>query len=85
LPALLEQMAPMLPPRLGSGGRPRIGKYSFADALRAELFSFALYEIRKYDRRIRIALCKETALIWQRSGLDPDRCSCVCQLDDNPD
>ena len=75
----------MLPPRPGNGGRPRIGKYGFADALRSELFSFALYEIRKYDRRIRIALCKEAALIWQRSGLDPDRCSCVCQLDDNPD
>jgi spore photoproduct lyase len=81
LPALLENMQPMFPPKVFPGlKRPTIGKYSFSDEKRAEIFSFISNEIRKYSDR-KIALCKESPSLWQTLGLDLSRCSCVCQLD----
>jgi spore photoproduct lyase len=84
----MDRMAPMLPPRLvptgrrDKDGRPRmktsIGKYSYSEALRVEIFRFAISEIRKrFDGPI--ALCKETIDVWRAVGLDPRRCACACQ------
>ena len=84
----MDRMAPMLPPMLvptgkrGEDGRPRmktsIGKYSYPQDLRVEIFRFVMSEIRKrFDGPI--ALCKETVDVWRAVGLDPRRCACVCQ------
>ncbi|MCD6582275.1 MAG: hypothetical protein J7K90_10770, partial [Desulfuromusa sp.] len=55
-------------------------KYSFSDEKRVEIFDFSINEIRKFSD-CRIALCKESADVWNRVGLELSRCSCVCQLD----
>ena len=82
LPAFLEEMHPMLPAENGPGGAARkSGKYSFDAQKRVEIFSFAVNEIRKYSTNCRIALCKESAGVWEKVGLPLSRCSCVCQLD----
>jgi len=82
LPAFLEEMHPMLPAENGPGGAARkSGKYSFDEQKRVEIFSFAVNEIRKYSTNCRIALCKESAGVWEKVGLPLSRCSCVCQLD----
>ena len=81
LPGFLEQMEPMLPPETGEAGKHRkLGKYSFDEQKRVEIFSFAVNEIRKYSD-CRIALCKESASVWEKVGLPLSTCSCVCQLD----
>jgi spore photoproduct lyase len=81
LPALLEGMHPMFPPKAFNGfQRPKSGKYSFSDDQRAEIFSFIINQIRKYSD-CKIALCKESTDIWNKLGLQLSRCSCVCQLD----
>ena len=81
LPKELEIMQPMFPPRDMPGKkRPTIGKYSYDEQKRTEIFSFAIDEIRKYSD-CKIALCKESAEVWSNVGLELSRCSCVCQLD----
>ncbi len=81
LPAYLERMKPMFPPKIFTDNkRPKSGKYSFPDEKRIEIFDFIINEIRKYSD-CRIALCKESAGVWKQVGLDLSRCSCVCQLD----
>lgn len=81
LPSLLEKMTPMFPPKKIDGLKKRkVGKYSFSEAQRVEIFKFAIEEIRKYSDR-RIALCKESMSAWDKVGLPLSRCSCVCQLD----
>lgn len=81
LPDELEKMQPMFPPKEMAGKkRPAVGKYSYDEHKRAEIFSFAIDEIRKYSD-CRIALCKESADVWRNVGLELSRCSCVCQLD----
>lgn len=81
LPTMMEAMTPMFPPKAYPGKkRPKVGKYSFTEEKRAEIFRFALGEIRKYSD-CRIALCKESEDVWQEVGLDVSKCSCVCQLD----
>ena len=81
LPRLVSEMSPMLPPASGPGGKkPKTGKYSFSEEKRSHLFAFAISEIRKYSN-CRIALCKESAAVWEKVGLSPSRCSCACQLD----
>jgi spore photoproduct lyase len=60
--------------------RPAVGKYSYDEPKRTEIFSFAIDEIRKYSN-CKIALCKESAEVWKNVGLALSRCSCVCQLD----
>ncbi|MBS3732293.1 MAG: hypothetical protein KGY42_05235 [Desulfobacterales bacterium] len=81
LPSLVRNMQPMFP--AGSRAckkRGASGKYSLNRSARAEIFSFAVNEIRKYSD-CPIALCKESAEVWRDAGLAPSRCSCVCQLD----
>jgi spore photoproduct lyase len=81
LPSLLETMQPMFPPKAFSGfQRPKSGKYSFLDDKRADIFRYIIGQIRKFSD-CKIALCKESADLWKRVGLELSRCSCVCQLD----
>jgi spore photoproduct lyase len=81
LPSLLENMHPMFPPKILEGfQRPKSGKYSFSDDKRAEIFRYIIGQIRKFSD-CKIALCKESADIWNKLGLQLSRCSCVCQLD----
>jgi spore photoproduct lyase len=81
LPSILESMQPMFPPKAFTGfQRPKSGKYSFSDDERAKIFSFIINEIRRYSD-CKIALCKESACLWNRVGLELSRCACVCQLD----
>jgi len=81
LPEILGKMEPMFSPKLFPGAKkPKAGKYSFSDAKRIEIFNFAINEIRKYSD-CKIALCKESESVWGNTGLEPSRCSCVCQLD----
>jgi spore photoproduct lyase len=81
LKSYLDGMTPMFEPKLFPGiKRPKAGKYSFSEDKRAELFKFAIHEIRKYSD-CKIALCKESATVWGKTKLKTSRCSCVCQLD----
>jgi len=81
LPKHMEDMQPMFPPKSFPGlKRPKSGKYSFSEERRAEIFSFAIGEIRKHSD-CKIALCKESAAVWRRLGMTLSECSCVCQLD----
>jgi len=77
----LDDMEPMFPPKLFPGAkRPKSGKYSFTEEKRSEIFNFVIKEIRKYSN-CPIALCKESASVWNRLGLPLSECRCVCQLD----
>jgi spore photoproduct lyase len=81
LPAILKNMQPMFEPKLFPGKkRPSIGKWSFTEEKRIEIFKWAIKEIRKYSD-CKIALCKESANVWDCLDLDRSECSCVCQLD----
>lgn len=81
LPGLMEQMKPMFTPKHFPGSKTaKSGKYSFTAQKRTEIFSFVIDEILKYTDAP-IALCKESAEVWQQVGLDLSKCSCVCQLD----
>ncbi len=81
LPEVLGNMKPMFTPKSFPGKkRPKAGKYSFSEDQRTEIFNFAITEIRKYSN-CKIALCKESASVWENTELEPSRCSCVCQLD----
>ena len=78
---MMETMTPMFEPKIFPGGkRPKVGKYSFSEEKRIEIFDFAINEIRKYSE-CDIALCKESANVWSQVGLDLSYCKCVCQLD----
>ncbi len=81
LPAILDKMEPMFEPKIfGENKKPKIGKYSFSDDQRIEIFRHVINEIRKYSD-CKIALCKESSEVWKASGLDASKCSCACQLD----
>jgi spore photoproduct lyase len=81
LPEILDTMEPMFEPKIFAGLKnPKIGKYSFSEARRTQIFNFVIDEIRKYSN-CKIALCKESANVWDATGLDRSKCSCVCQLD----
>ena len=81
LSSLLETMHPMFEPKIFDGFRsPKSGKYSFSDDKRAEIFRYIICQIRKFSD-CKIALCKESADLWNRVGLELSRCSCVCQLE----
>lgn len=73
---LVETMVPMFP----KDANGSIGKYSFPQEQRIEIFQFAIKEIRKYSE-CAIALCKETKDVWGAVGLDLKECKCVCQYD----
>jgi len=80
LPGILEGMQPMFEPKLMTSGKESVGKYSFSEDQRIDIFSFIIKEIRRYSD-CRIALCKESSRVWDDLGLEKSRCSCVCQLD----
>lgn len=73
-------MQPMFEPKM-FGGKKKIGKYSFTENERTEIFSFAIDEIRKHMPKVTIALYKELASVWDAAGLELSRCACVCQLE----
>ena len=55
-----------------------VGKDS--SRMSVEIFSLAISEIRKHAQGATIALCKESASVWEAVGLELSRCACVCQL-----
>ena len=74
-------MEPMFTPMMLPGKkRPVSGKYSIPEKRRIEIFNFVIQEIRKHSD-CRIALCKESAAVWESVGLDLSKCRCACQLD----
>lgn len=82
LPAYVERMAPMFEPKVVSGRHRAVqGKYSFPAQERIKIFKFAITRIRQYQPNCTVALCKESADVWDACGLDLGRCKCVCQLD----
>ena len=72
-------MEPMFEPET-FGGKKKVGKYSFTEDERTEIFTFAIAEIRKHAPDVTIALCKESASVWEAVGLELSRCACVCQF-----
>lgn len=81
LPNFMDEMTPMFSAKLFPNvKKPKSGKYSFSEAKRIEIFKFILSEIRKYSD-CKIALCKESANVWNKVELQLSRCSCVCQID----
>lgn len=77
----VETMNPMFEPKLYPGDKkPRVGKYSFPEEQRIEIFKHIIGEIKKYSD-CPIALCKETSSVWKATGLDTSQCSCVCQFE----
>jgi len=89
--AEMERMVPMLPPARvptrkpdkdgGAKTKESVGKYSYPEDVRVELFRFAIGEIRRYSDGP-VALCKEVERVWRAVGLDPAHCKCVCQFGD---
>ena len=77
---MLNGMKPMLDPKIFAGEkRPKVGKYSFSGPLRVDNFDFIIKEVRKYSS-CAIALCKESARVWNQLGLDLAKMRCICQL-----
>ncbi|MEI9478200.1 MAG: spore photoproduct lyase family protein, partial [Deltaproteobacteria bacterium] len=77
----LDSMEPMFPSKVFPGSKkPKSGKYSFTEEKRTGIFDFVIKEIRKYSD-CPVALCKESANVWNRLGLPLSECRCVCQLD----
>lgn len=79
LEPFFERMEPMFEPE-EFGGKTKVGKFSFSEEERIKIFSFAIGEIRKHSD-CTIALCKESAPVWDAVGLPLSRCACVCQLE----
>jgi spore photoproduct lyase len=80
LPKFVEGMEPMFPPKAFPGyKRAKSGKYSFREDERTQIFGFVINEVRKYSD-CPIALCKESANVWNKVGLPVSKCSCACQL-----
>jgi ParB/RepB/Spo0J family partition protein len=80
LKEIVGTLTPMLEESTLISGNKSIGKYSFSQDQRIELFSYAIAEIRKHSE-CDIALCKETKDVWDSVGLDLKECKCVCQYD----
>jgi len=81
LPQMMEGMLPMFEPMIFEGSKkPKVGKYSYTEDKRAEIFDFMIREIRRHSD-CTVALCKESANVWNRLGMDLSRCKCVCQYD----
>ena len=76
----VDNMVPIFSPKVFAGSkRPKSGKYIFSEEKRPEIFSFALAEIRR-NSDCPIALCKESANVWEKLGLPLSKCQCACQL-----
>ena len=81
LESFVDGMIPMFEPHTYPGDKmPKIGKYSFPDEKRVEIFRHIINEIKKRSD-CPIALCKESEEVWKATGLDASQCSCVCQLE----
>lgn len=81
LPAILEEMRPMFSPKKFPGSKKlKSGKFSYLEEKRVEIFNSVIKEIRKYSD-CSIALCKESANVWERVALPLSKCTCTCQLD----
>lgn len=79
LVSLVDNMVPMFEPKTYPGDKhPKIGKYSFPEEKRIEIFRHVITEIKKYSD-CHIALCKESINVWNNSGLDASKCNCACQ------
>ena len=77
----VQKMKPMFEPKQIKGEkRPKVGKYSFTEDERTEIFNIVIKEIQKHSG-CKIALCKESDTVWNNTGLDLSKCSCVCQLE----
>ena len=86
----MDKMGPMLPPMaVASGKRDKkrqkrtkisVGKYSYPEELRIEIFQTVINEVRKHFIGP-VALCKENVDVWRAVGLNPEQCECVCQHD----
>jgi spore photoproduct lyase len=77
---LVAGMEPMFPPKMFPGSKKaKSGKYSFSEEKRLEIFDFIINQVRKYSN-CPIALCKESATVWDKVGLPLGQCSCACQL-----
>jgi spore photoproduct lyase len=78
-----DTMIPMFEPLEveNENGKSKIsvGKYSFQEIHRIDIFNFAISEIRKFTD-VPIALCKESSSVWTQVGLDPNFNQCVCQI-----
>jgi len=79
LPDIVEDMVPMFEAEELACGKQSIGKYTFPEDKRVEIYGFIINEIRKYSD-CTVALCKESEAVWRTLGLNPSRCSCVCQF-----
>jgi spore photoproduct lyase len=70
----------MFKPQVFTGSsKPKVGKYSFPDQERINIFRFIVNETRK-PSSWPIALCKESAAVWQALEVDETRIECVCQM-----
>jgi len=79
----LDGMIPMLEKEIvHTNGKDKqsIGKISFPERQRVEIFDFIIKEIRKHSPNIVIALCKELSPVWIAVGLDPSKIQCACQI-----
>jgi spore photoproduct lyase len=77
----INRMSPMLAPleiKSGDKKKTSVGKYSFLESERIDIFNFAIAEVRRYSAAP-IALCKESSSVWQAVGLNPTNNQCVCQ------
>jgi spore photoproduct lyase len=80
LPGYLEEMVPMFEPRYIKGRRKTlIGKYSFREEKRVEIFEFIVNEIRKHSD-CGVTLCKESASVWQSVVFVSTNIECACKL-----
>lgn len=54
------------------------GKKRYDRQTRIDLYSHGIRAIRRRDRKVTIALCKETAKVWEACRLDQRDMSCNC-------
>jgi spore photoproduct lyase len=54
------------------------GKLRYPRNYRIEMFRTIVDSIRRHDKRVRIALCKETPQVWRAAGLDGIGLYCNC-------
>ncbi len=52
------------------------GKLRFPDPIRVNMLKHIKQEIRKHDKKVPIAICKEKEEIWKEVGLKPLTCNC---------
>jgi len=54
------------------------GKLRYPRDTRLNMFRLIIKSIREHDRDVHIALCKENASVWKKSGLDSAGLCCNC-------